>query len=155
MKTSQVLGIIFAIALTVFSAVYPVPEKYVDVSSSYSAYDYSWSKNTGAQYLGGDAYNYQVEASLKAGYMGGVLAMKSITFVGGLLLFFLTLYSREKCSAIEKQTCEIAEIAKKYGKILEVIAENSDGQKNILNNLSDALNKRITPTEKMSDDEKT
>ncbi len=44
-----------------------IPRKYVSVSSSAVAYEYDWSQNTGAQYLGGDAYNYIVEASLKAG----------------------------------------------------------------------------------------
>lgn len=158
MKASQVLGIILAAALIIFSAVYPVPEKYVNVSSSRYAYDYSWSENKGAEYLGGDAYNYQVEASLKAGYMSGVLAMKSITFVGGLLLFFLTLYSRVKCVAIEEQTrklSECADTAQKYGKLLEKISESSDGQKAVLTALSDTLDKHFFPSEESNNEEET
>ena len=104
MRASQILGIIVALALIVFGLAYPVPEKYVSVSSSSSAYDSSWEENRGAEYIGGDCYNYQIEASLKAGYLTGVLAMKAITFVGGLLLFFLTQYSRLKCLEIEEQT---------------------------------------------------
>lgn len=111
MKGSQVLGIILAVALIIFGVAFPVPEKYVSVSSSSYAYEYPWTKDRGAEYVGGDAYNYQMEASLKAGYMSGVLALKSISFVGGLLLFFLTLYSRVKCAAIEKQTRLLFEIA--------------------------------------------
>lgn len=102
MKAAQVFGIILAIALIVFSVAYPVPEKYVYVSSSSKAYDYSWDKNTGAEYLGGDCYNYQVEASLKAGYFSAVVIMKTITFSAGILLFFLTLYSRIKCAHMEE-----------------------------------------------------
>ena len=109
MRASQILGIIVALALIVFGLAYPVPEKYVSVSSSSSAYDSSWEENRGAEYIGGDCYNYQIEASLKAGYLTGVLAMKAITFVGGLLLFFLTQYSRLKCLEIEEQTQRLVE----------------------------------------------
>ncbi len=102
MKGSHVLGILVALVLIVFGAVYPVPDKGIYVSSSYTAYDKTWIENTGAEYLGGDAYNYQVEASLKAGYMSGVLAMKSITFASGILLFFITLYSNNKNKYLAK-----------------------------------------------------
>ena len=110
MKASQVFGIILAIALITFAIAYPVPETHVRVSESWSAYDNSWSDAYGAEYLGGDAYNYIVEASLKGGYVSGVLAMKAITFVGGLLLFFLALYSHLKCSRIEQQTNLLSEL---------------------------------------------
>ena len=96
MKVSHILGIILSLVLIVFSLAYPIPEKHVYVYSSSDAYYYSWDKNIGAEYLGGDAYNYQVEASLKAGYFTGVVSMKSIVFVGGLLLFFckMSVYCR-------------------------------------------------------------
>ena len=51
----QILGIAIAIALIVFGIAYPVPEKYLSVSSSSSAYDADWSENIGAEYVGGDA----------------------------------------------------------------------------------------------------
>ena len=131
MKRCQLLGIIIAVVLIVFSAVYPVPEKHVHVSSSSKAYDYSWSKNTGAEYIGGDCYNYQIEASLKAGYLTGILAIKGMTFVGGLLLLFLTLYSRLKCEAIEAQTKAITELVKhdeNRENNIEESSDNADGQ---------------------------
>lgn len=85
MKGSQVLGIILAIALIVFGVVFPTPEKHIRVSGY--DYDNPWTDSYGEEYVGGDAYNYQMEASLKAGYMGGVLAMKSITFAGVYFCF--------------------------------------------------------------------
>lgn len=112
MKTPHIFGLLAAIALIIFGIAFPVPEKYVDVSSNYSAYHSSWKENTGAEYVGGDAYNYQMEATLKAGYMSGVLAMKSITFVGGLLLFFITLNSNAACSLTEFQNAKINEISR-------------------------------------------
>lgn len=155
MKGVQILGILAAIALIVFSAVYPVPEKYVFVSSSRYAYDYSWSENTGAEYLGGDAYNYQVEASLKAGYLTGVLALKAITFVGGVLLFFTTLYSRVKCAAIEAQThmlTELAHAAEKSGKTLEQLHASSASQLSTLGTLSAAVHEHFAPKAEETDE---
>lgn len=101
MKTAQKLGIIFAIALIVFAIAFPIPQKHIRTSGY--KYDIPWTDEYGEEYVGGDAYNYQMEASLKAGYMSGVLAMKSISFVGGLLLLFITLYSHIKCIAIAEQ----------------------------------------------------
>ncbi len=153
MKISQLLGIIAAAALIIFSVVFPVPEKRIRVSSN--SYDYSWSENRGAEYVGGDAYNYQMEASLKAGYMSGILAIKAITFVGGLLLLFLTLFSRAKCQAIEAQTRVIAEIAngsEACRKKLEKLSDNSDEHAVILNALLAALNKCAAPDEENSSD---
>lgn len=155
MKISQLLGIIAAAALIIFSVVFPVPEKRIRVSSNSYVYDYSWSENRGAEYVGGDAYNYQMEASLKAGYMSGILAIKAITFVGGLLLLFLTLFSRAKCQAIEAQTRVIAEIAngsEACRKKLEKLSDNSDEHAVILNALLAALNKCAAPNDENSSD---
>lgn len=155
MKCSQVIGIILAVALIVFGVVFPTPEKPLLVIG-YS--DRTWSDEWGTKYVGGDAYNYQIEASLKAGYMGGVLAMKSITFVGGLLLFFLTLYSRVKCAAIEEQTRKLSECADnttKYGKLLEKISESADEQKAVLTVLSDNLDKHFFLNEENNVEEET
>ena len=47
-----------------------------------------------ARYIGGDAYNYQIEASLRAGETAGVAAYsveKSIYTVGGAILLFCSL----------------------------------------------------------------
>ena len=126
MKVSHILGIILSLVLIVFSLAYPIPEKHVYVYNSSDAYYYSWDKNIGAQYLGGDAYNYQIEASLKAGYFTGVVTMKSIVFVGGLLLFFLTLYSAAKCRSIAEQT--------------EVITRSNEKLEGILRKMSDHAN---------------
>ncbi|MBR4080846.1 MAG: hypothetical protein IKK21_03540 [Clostridia bacterium] len=104
MKWCHLVGIILAIALIVFSIAYPIPQKWVYVSGLSSAYTSDWSDNIGAEYLGGDAYNYIVEASLKGNYMSGVLTMKSVTFVGGVLLLFLTVYSYIKCAAVKAGT---------------------------------------------------
>lgn len=103
-KLFCVLGVIAAAALIIYGLSIGVPEKHVTVSSSYSAYNYDWDRNTGAQYLGGDAYNYQVEASLKAGYYAGVVTVKSVTIVGGILLLFMSIFALSRISQGERQT---------------------------------------------------
>ena len=129
MKKPHIFGLLAAIALIIFSIAFPVPEKHIDVSSNYSAYWSSWKENVGAEYVGGDAYNYQMEATLKAGYMSGVLAMKSITFVGGLLLFFLTLYSNAACSLTEFQNAKVNDISR-------AMQRNEDSMKALSGELS-------------------
>lgn len=100
MKGWAILGIIVALVMIGFGILYPVPDKYVRVDSGAKAYEYDWMENKGAQYVGGDAYNYQVEATLKAGYLAGVLAMKAIVFAGGMLLLFLSAFSYGKASLL-------------------------------------------------------
>ena len=44
--------------------------------------------NNPEKYIGGDAYNYQIEASLLAGEIAGAKATKAIYLLGGFILFF-------------------------------------------------------------------
>ncbi|NLI21420.1 MAG: hypothetical protein GX418_07740 [Clostridiales bacterium] len=109
MKKWHVSGIIIAIALIISGVAYPTPEKRLLVSSY--AYDNTWMDISGEEYVGGDAYNYQMEASLKAGYMGGVLALKAISIIGGILLFFMTLYSMNSDRYYKSQIHYLQEIS--------------------------------------------
>ena len=129
MKTSQIFCIILAIALLIFGFVYPLPEKEVNVSSRSSAYYSGWGENIGAEYIGGDCYNYQIEASLKAGYFTGILTMKSISVLGGLILFFLALFSKLQCDSAQRKIDYLKEIADKLP--AEVIA-NEEQEVNVV-----------------------
>lgn len=100
MKAHKILGILAAIALVIFGLAFPVPEKHLRVSS-YS-YNNNWME-AGVEYVGGDAYNYQMEASLKAGWVSGVLAMKAICVSSGVLLFFLILMADSHEKEVRKQ----------------------------------------------------
>ena len=147
MKKPHIFGLLAAIALIIFSIAFPVPEKHIDVSSNYSAYQSSWKENVGAEYVGGDAYNYQMEATLKAGYMSGVLAMKSITFVGGLLLFFLTLYSDSACSLTEYQNNKINEISgamQRNEDSMKALSGEMSKQTSCLHEISSTTEKYVT-----------
>lgn len=126
MKTVQKIGMIIAVVLMIFAIVFPVPQKYLQTTSSYSRSN-TWTDKSGLEYVGGDAYNLQMEATLKAGYMSGVMTLKSVSFIGGLILLFLSLYSGIKCELIEKQNLEISRILeanKKAGEELKGTLDN-------------------------------
>lgn len=90
----HIAALIVAVSLIRYGMNYSVPDKRIHVYSSSSSP--SWSGDYGMEYVGGDAYNYQMEASLKAGYVSGVYAMKAIYTVGGTLLLFITLLSLDR-----------------------------------------------------------
>lgn len=108
MKLSHVIGILAAMALIIFGSVFPVPEKPLHVSM----YIGGWFED-GGEYVGGDAYNYQMEASLKAGWVSGVMALKAITISSGVVLFCLMLAAHTKCKVIEQQTALMNEIIRR------------------------------------------
>ena len=98
-RTFKILTAIVALAGIIISALLifhglglELPEKHVYVSSNSNAYYYDWDRNVGAEYLGGDCYNYIVEASLKAGYYSAVTTEKYVCIVGGLLILFFSLF---------------------------------------------------------------
>lgn len=101
MKIAKNCGIIIALLLIIFGVLYPVPQKEIIIKSY--AYDSDWYENIGAEYVGGDAYNYQMEASLKAGYISGVLSMKAITVTGGFLLLVLSIFASAISDNLEVQ----------------------------------------------------
>lgn len=100
-KTLKNYGIIMALALILFGTFYPVPKKEINIEDY--VYDSQWSENIGAKYVGGDAYNYQMEASLKAGYISGIMAMKAITYTGGFLLLFFSQFAYAIGESLETQ----------------------------------------------------
>ena len=101
MKKSFVLSIIISIAMFGTGLFFPKPEKEIQLSS-YS-YSTDWGKS-GIEYVGGDAYNYQMEASLTAGWVSGVMAFKGILIASGLTLLALTIMLKAKNDEIKSQT---------------------------------------------------
>lgn len=83
MKNSvKVWGIIFAIALVIIGIIIPIPEKKISM--------WSFEKGEGyEEYVGGDAYNIQIEASLRGGIIAGRTIAKAVLISSGVILFFL------------------------------------------------------------------
>ena len=105
MKAFYVLCAIVAIALIIFGIAYPLPGKCVNVSEKYIPRDeISWKDDIGREYINGDCYNYQIEASLKSGYMSGGMTMKSISFVGGWILLCLAISAYDRNRRFDHQS---------------------------------------------------
>ncbi len=100
MKKIGLIGVVLSMALIIFGIAFPMPEKHLYVSSY--AYRSDWTGN-GEEYVGGDAYNYQMEASLKAGWVSGVVTMKTICICSGVLILFLTFAETEKLRLISER----------------------------------------------------
>lgn len=109
MKKISVLGVILAIFMIVFGAIFPMPEK--DIYIGYIS-ESSWLKDDGTKYINGDAYNYLIEASLKGGWVSGVMALKTICITSGIILFILSLSHNEKVKILEEQTYYLSTITK-------------------------------------------
>jgi hypothetical protein len=112
-----IVGIVVSTNLITRSNNLELPKKFVYVSGSSSAYDYDWGLNAGVKYVGGDAYNLIIEASLKAGYYNAVATEKITAEVGGYLLLFISIFvmllsacSLEKCIDSGKQLDAIKQI---------------------------------------------
>lgn len=93
--------VLIAIGLIAFGALFPVPEKHISV---YGYGERQWTENTGTEYVGGDAYNYEIEATLRGGYMSGVMAMKAVTFVGGWIMLCILQTNHCRMIEMERQT---------------------------------------------------
>ena len=82
-KKIQILGIVSAIALIIAGIFLPVPEKRINT--------YSFADEGYHEYVGGDAYNIQIEASLRGGIIAGRTVAKAVLISIGTLELFLVL----------------------------------------------------------------
>lgn len=104
MKACHIVGIILALVLIGVGIFYPLPSKHYFVSSLPFADD--WGSQYGNEYVGGDAYNYQIEASLRGGYVSGILTLKSIFIGTGIIILIISIYEHSK----SKQSNKVSEL---------------------------------------------
>ncbi len=82
-KTVAVIGIIIASLLLCLGLFTKVPQKEISF--------YNFDGNGYEEYVGGDAYNIQIEASLRGGEIAGATAARSTYFSGAALALMLSL----------------------------------------------------------------
>ena len=80
-KAAGIVGIILAAVLLVLGFVSTTPDKYIK----------SYGDDKMYEYVGGDAYNYIIEASLRGGEIAGAKTAKAIYFAAAGILFVLSL----------------------------------------------------------------
>lgn len=95
-KNIAILGIIIGVLLILNGINMSIPE-----SNAYGA----------QEYVGGDAYNYMIEASLRGGQIAGATISKSIYIVGGVIVStifaFKYIDEKEKNSEINKHDMDM------------------------------------------------
>lgn len=75
-KTAGIIGLILAAGFIVLGFTTTVPDKYIS----------SYGSNKMTEYVGGDAYNFIIEASLRGGEISGALTAKAIYFATAAVL---------------------------------------------------------------------
>lgn len=78
----SIFGLLAAAGLFLGACLVRIPGKEI---SSYSAYGDGY-----AEYVGGDAYNYMIEASLRGGEIAGGKAAQAIYFSASAILFIVS-----------------------------------------------------------------
>ena len=83
------------------------------------------------KYIGGDAYNYQIEASILGGEIAGAKTTKALYLIGGIVLFFGSLISFKFSNEFSSQNDLLQNIANKIND-----NDNKSGKINVINNSS-------------------
>lgn len=78
---------LIAIALVVFGILLPIPEKHIDTWQTF-VLNPEWEGDKYTEYVGGDAYNIMIEASLRGGIIAGRTVAKTIFIVSGIVFCF-------------------------------------------------------------------
>ena len=106
-KTISVVIMVLGIVLFIIGIVYRIPYTYI---------------NDATRYVGGDAYNYIIEASIKGGKISGATVAKAVYISIGTLLFSFGLFVNLVSSVLENKN-EIEHSDTKEEKAVEPIAE--------------------------------
>lgn len=80
-KAAGIIGLILAIGFVVLGFTTTIPDKYIS----------SYGSNKMTEYVGGDAYNFIIEASLRGGEISGALTAKAIYFAAAAVLAVISL----------------------------------------------------------------
>lgn len=80
-KAAGIVGIILAAVLLVLGFTSTTPDKYIK----------SYGDDKMYEYVGGDAYNFIIEASLRGGEIAGAKTAKAVYFAAAGILFVLSL----------------------------------------------------------------
>lgn len=106
-KAAGIIGIIVALVLIVLGITTTVPDKYIK----------SYGDGKMYEYVGGDAYNYIVEASLRGGEIAGGIISKAIYFSVAAVLIVLSI----AFLSANEDSGELPELRRETEEILEEI----------------------------------
>lgn len=105
-RTASILVIAIGVALVAIGLFIAVPGDHLTTYKSLAdEAGYSYIK----EYVGGDAYNYIIGASLVGGHIAGTLTMKAVFVVGGVLTSCIGLLCLASIHHIERHVAQHAE----------------------------------------------
>lgn len=84
MNNISKLGIVVSLIMLIIGIFLPIPDKEIDTWASADNGGYE-------EYVGGDAYNIQIEAALRGGIIAGRTVAKTVLITVGVLMMFLSL----------------------------------------------------------------
>ena len=118
-KAAGAVGLIIAVAFLVLGFTSTTPDKYIR----------SYGENKMYEYVGGDAYNYIIEASLRGGEIAGAKTARAIYFAAAGILSVLSVAflgdekNHSKVSAqIGSVKTAIGDVETAVGKLKETVA---------------------------------
>lgn len=133
-KTAGIVGIIVAIVLLILAFSSTTPDKYIK----------SYGENKMYEYVGGDAYNYIIEASLRGGEIAGAKAVKAIYIAASGILFILSLSFLTSDGGRDEIHSDIGEVKKEIKDAQKAITQINESlsaqQKEILSSLKMIIN---------------
>ena len=115
-KTAGIVGIIVATVLLVLGFVSTTPDKYIK----------SYGDNKMYEYVGGDAYNYIIEASLRGGEIAGAKTAKAIYFAASGILFVFSLSLLTTDDGKDKICNDIGELKKEIKDAQKAINQTNE-----------------------------
>lgn len=120
-KVAGVVGLVLVAIFLILGFTSTAPDKYIK----------SYGDNKMYEYVGGDAYNYIIEASLRGGEIAGAMTAKAIYFgVAGILLVLSIAFlcadegSVETRSEISNTRNAIKNVETAIGKLEGTVIEN-------------------------------
>lgn len=144
-KAAGVVGLILVAVFLILGFTSATPDKYIK----------SYGDNKMYEYVGGDAYNYIIEASLRGGEIAGAITAKAVYFgVAGIILVLSIsfLCSDESSGEVSYIKNEIRNVKESIGKLGETISENQKKQVTVLNKIVEQ--QTIPQAEQLTDAEK-
>lgn len=124
-KAAGVVGLILVVTFLVLGFTSSSPDKYIK----------SYGNGKMYEYVGGDVYNYIIEASLRGGEIAGALTAKAIYFGVAGILFVLSisfLCAGGGASELSKETSNtenpVTEAETTEGELAETLSEDQEDQ---------------------------
>lgn len=131
-KTAGTVGLILVVVFLILGFASTTPDKYIK----------SYGDGKMYEYVGGDAYNFIIEASLRGGEIAGAKTSRAIYFSAAGIILVLSIsflctdeYSIAIHDGVFSVKQEINDVAKSVEKIGTTVIDNQNKQRTAINSI--------------------